>query len=273
MKDNHMYLLQSWKESLTIFIPKNFKLFLLVTLKSLLETTKTFFRYFWWLIVLELGGPPLLNMLGVFTKMPSGDVANIVAFLTVFAQTITLFCLYLIARPSVAKKDYAYFKHYSYYVAIVFFIAFVCSLVVQMSLLYARVLLGSLLVPLLFLVMLPSALGAFFLLFWFDSDGTIKNLFYSFVRSIKMVLYNYPFCLIASLLFGGMWALVSVVPVQTFIFIYGAKLGILPLVVWPMLILRSIVRVLLFALQICFFTNFYVKRLHDQFTLYFPNKG
>jgi len=51
-----MQLLQSWKESLAIFAPKNFKLFFLVTLKAILETFVALFRYCWAPLLLFLVG-------------------------------------------------------------------------------------------------------------------------------------------------------------------------------------------------------------------------
>src|SRR5665647_1703030 len=45
-----MNILQSWSHSLTIFKPSSLKLFLLVTLKSIIETYKLLFTTFWWAV-------------------------------------------------------------------------------------------------------------------------------------------------------------------------------------------------------------------------------
>ena len=47
-----MYFLRSWKESLLVFIPKNFKNFMLVTLKNAMSVYAHLAYNFWWLLLL-----------------------------------------------------------------------------------------------------------------------------------------------------------------------------------------------------------------------------
>jgi hypothetical protein len=49
-----MTLLQSWKDSLSIFKPHNFKQFLVATFESIKETYVVWIKYWWWLIALLL---------------------------------------------------------------------------------------------------------------------------------------------------------------------------------------------------------------------------
>src|SRR3989304_215348 len=46
--------LYSWKDGLTLLLPRNLKLFALVTLKSIIECYKIYFKYFWWVPVIAL---------------------------------------------------------------------------------------------------------------------------------------------------------------------------------------------------------------------------
>ena len=47
-----MTLVQSWIDSLTLLKPKNAQLFIMVTLKSIIETYKVMFWYWGWVIIL-----------------------------------------------------------------------------------------------------------------------------------------------------------------------------------------------------------------------------
>lgn len=45
----------SWRESLSLFKPKNFKLFALITLKTIGQVFRLLLTYFWWFPALILG--------------------------------------------------------------------------------------------------------------------------------------------------------------------------------------------------------------------------
>lgn len=79
------------------------------------------------------------------------------------------------------------------------------------------------------------------LFFYFDSDGSIQSMLRSIVNGIKMVFYNYPFWLTSTLLYGIAFILIN----------------------------NVIFKVIFGAFFICWCNNFYIKKVHEQFHLYF----
>jgi len=90
-------------------------------------------------------------------------------------------------------------------------------------------------------------LEIFFLLFFLDSRLGIKNFFLCILRAIKMFLFNLPFIIV-----------IFILPYY-FVFTYISKFPVL----------FKYINIILLLGYICLFTNFYVKRLHDQFRIYF----
>ena len=210
-----MYLLQSWKESLAIFLPNNLMSFLLETLKSTAETFKLFFKYFWWLIILDLVTRSALN-LGFFAGVRLSDtqIMALLPYILFLLNIVLVYYMCLIARPSATPKNYLYLVSHSYHFVLVIIVPLLCFLVAILwsndvaswyircySAMYAQ----NSFIRSLVLTVIPSLFVVFFLLFWFDSGAAIKSLLQSFVRSIKMVIYNVPFFLVALLLFGAVW--------------------------------------------------------------------
>lgn len=250
-----MILFRSWKESLLLFVPKNMKLFLLVTLKSALETYSFLIYYFWWLLLLTI-----VFDLGCYYPecMVSGTMLHIASLL---ANILLLFTLFTLARPSIAVKNRAYW----YEQLRKSYIGFTCLYIILFGM---RQLLGILLIYIcIALCGLPlyDMLSGFFMfvygtapmvvipvftfaeLFFLDSTGSCKGFFLSIWRGFVMFIYNAPFCMISV------------------IFLY---------LVWEvMFMLFGIYRIYLFfpfiPFMLSYFKNMYVKRLHDQFNLYF----
>lgn len=104
-------VVQSWKESLSIFIPKNLKLFALVTLKRAWDSSIPFLKFAWWQIVGVIwlwyvfgdyyGGYPWHQW-----YIPSLIVSNVLALLVRMTALITL-------RPSIELKDMHYYWRYA----------------------------------------------------------------------------------------------------------------------------------------------------------------
>jgi len=232
-----MTLIQAWMDSVTLLKPKNFQLFAMVTLKSIVEAYKLMFKYFWWLIILfEACYIPL------FLSMRSVKIAFWVFHLLFFVVcTIT--------RPSVVKKDGAYFRSQLY------------------SFIYFAI----------FLLFFPKGYGAtafsawmiFLILFFLDSEKGPKNFFFSMWYALKMIVFNFPLMLC---LYAIMWILNAVVfgIVDKIIVVIATQwVQTIHVMVNYLGLIHSIFAVLLLPVSICIYANIYIKKLHDQFDLYF----
>ena len=247
-----MQLFQSWKESLLIFKPQNFKLFLLVTLKAIADTYRVWLKYWGWLFI--------VNIVFVGISQIGGQAQPYVQVIADYIESTILFMLFLIVRPSLRPKNYAYFMSYKssmYFiyvgavaVATIFVWLATWTLFNHLLLLFIPkwIALNTWFVYGMFLAYLFS----FYTLFLLDGDCTTQNALASFIRSGKMIGYNLPFIM------------------PSFIFFI-----ILLLIIRPFINLGPVVYqnalIFLAPIPLCFLTNFYIKRLHDQFDLYFPN--
>jgi hypothetical protein len=232
-----MTLVQSWIDSLTLFKPKNLQLFAMVTLKSIVEAYKLYFRYFWWVIVL-MGicfiNPDLSNRI----FMEKTD-----AILSVTRITYWLFELLFLAacfstRPSVGQKNCAYF----------------CAQ-------FQKIILYWLFIP-IFSWSSASYYGYIFtVLFFADSVGGPKNFFLSIWNAIKMVVFNLPLVVpIGAVVYVCGWVGNQLI---TYMLIsYDITLSLkIPLAI-------NLIGALLLPIGVCIFANIYIKKLHDQFDLY-----
>jgi len=257
-----MQLVTSWKDSVSVFIPGNAKLFGLVTLNAILQTYQTwatywqwliFFIYWWWLgISMQLIRYPDISMQFNYPLV------------LVFVGLLALFTLCQCARPSTFLKHSAYFFGY-----VPFFIEFLAVFLLTIALLaginevsvswpmlnqiYQYVLdvtAGTLFVswPLMtsWASLAISPLVVITCAFVLDSDGSLLSVGYSFWRGIKFVVYNYPFCLATAIVFWGIFSVLQ----------------------WCTPYANGI-QFLLWPLPVCTYINFYIKRVHEQFGLYF----
>jgi len=286
-----MQLMQAWQDSLKILLPKNLKLFSLVTLKAIVECYKVLLRYWWWLIVLfgaiiifkEWLWYGVINrslfVLTYFSKKFLG--VHIISWLDMALNILSqlfIFIVCLATRPSVTKKDVNYFKSYLPY----FCYVLILLLPMGLTFFFRHWLLSKLFNSLvvfdvywfitLFWLTAASPVYIFFLLFFLDSNKRPKQFFLSFYRSFKMVIYNYPLC----------WLLVMGFYCIGYIIYYGMGLQMPSMamqqsqaVVWSReveIILKSAIwflKVVLAPIPICIFANIYIKKLHEQFDLYF----
>lgn len=262
------YFFSSWRDSLSLFIPKNAKLFSLVTLKAILNTYKIAGKNLWWLAAIALISE--IAYYRFFLQTAFALVPLILWFLFVFM-------LYLSVRPSLHKKDSSYYVGYLpyfFYFVILCFLAgmipfyfrymskVIADLALNSSPWYAFLYVPFLYVPLPFAFAVPDVvpvyampLFSFWTLFLLDSRGRIRDIFLSLWRALKLMIYNYPFCLIAYTLIVGLsyafkWTIFMILGRYTlFITLAESLFAVIPLSVYTM---------------------FYTKRLHEQFTLYFP---
>lgn len=257
-------LLISWKESVSIFLPSNAKLFFLVFLKTLLSTYKNVLLYGWWAFLLTLLATSYL----VFYPLVLFTYVN-----PIWTAFIWFFIAFLSARPSVKLKTWGYYK--DYWIHGIFLLLMALLLQWAMALLFTGALYIAQCTPAFMgygitLALTPLALFfflsfdiflllispwfLFFALFVCDSLPSFKRFFVSGWRASIMVFYNYPWCVI--IYFGFRYLLGFLV------------MGLHALAV-PFLIINAIM-LLLLPIPVVMVTCFYTKRLHDQFNYYFP---
>ncbi len=259
-----MYLIQSWKDSLSLLAPKNLKLFLMVTAKTIKETYVGAVKYFWWFILLY--------------AVADFFFANIPLIVSLF-NWIWIFILALIARASVAKKNRSYFVGYAKYFPAalggmwlilcifafgMFFIGVMVYLInsgnVQNITEIAQLIqnntgyyfLGT---TLSIFIQAWILLSIFFLL---DMPLNLKNWVKSIRFGYRMLIHNLPIFLIligvVFLLYGfidwGMSNILASVSVEESIFLHIFSFVGQPIIV-------------------ALVSNLYIKRLHEQPQLYF----
>lgn len=265
-----MKLLRSWRDSLLLLAPQNFKLFALVTLKSTFETYKVLARTVWYFWLL-----PVIILIQQLYWSKEAFLAKFMAPLSVpyyimtgvlyvgFAVWITVvFCL--ATRPSIGKKTLDYFQKHARFILI---LALIAILLWQLHFwwnrffpsYYYELTAALALVPALTALILSDfvPLLTFFILFFLDSDGSVKQLWYAAVRAVKMTVYNLPLLVI---LVVGM-----VLPVFMLIR-YGTSHQWSGYIYVGALLLYLL---LLKPLIINIWTNIYIKKLHEMPDLYF----
>ncbi len=248
-------LVVSWQESVEFLKPKTLRLFLLLALRSLKELY--FSLLFAWFIPIALFAGLVLNLKSLMY-----------AFYMVLLVRGT--------RPSIEKKGIAYWQEV-HVVDWVLFLGLLFLLevpVVASSWLHWTVpMVYNFLLSVFFLAghaWLPGAeaLGAaaIFLspfvvvwtLFMCDAQKTPWQYIKAFGRALTMLVYNYPFFLVVYEIIR--LTLAGIYLVSRFVITAYPPLGI---VGWVLLLAFFL------PLYVCFITNVYVKRLHDQMSLYY----
>lgn len=251
-----MQLLASWRDSLKMFYPLgNLKLFSLVVLRAVQESAARI----------------ALLLLGVLTVYLF-DVYLATAFFGWFTPTgLAFFALALIiflVRPSVGIKDFGYWYAHKGHVLLTFVVG--CALIgfsdfimtganffmtVPMTEI-AKILCGLVIVLSAIALNIVFFVMSLWLFFFFDSRGSVLDLWYALRRAMRMAIYNLPvwlpFSVLTGIFFGRSVAGYEQGPLW--------ELGMFT--VW-------------FAIQFllaCVWSVFYTKRLHEQFELYFPVK-
>jgi len=228
-------IIQSWIDSLKLFAPKNFSLFLLVSLNTLIRSFKhvlqsTAFIFLASYLIVRIA--IILIWGGSFP------------FQFVFGFLVPVFISWVMAvRPSVAQKTVLYyqsywFSHGLYLLGALFPIMF--YLAKATSIPFLNVVIASAMPPLCF--------GVFF---YFDTSGGVSPFIISFWRGLKLFVYNLPA------------SLILMTPIMSLIgLIYFLLPGYLGLFIGYLISLISV----------CLFMTIYVKKVHEQFTFYFKTK-
>lgn len=238
-----MNLIESWRDSLSIFSPKHFSLLSLVTRKCL----RSIFLHSSSLLVIV----PL--SIGIAYNMTYHDNHLMIRILSSVSLQILIVFLVLMVRASVKRKHCYYFLHY--WPHMLFVGGFYSVLgVINYGLAFD---------VFDFYPMISTPVTVFWLLFFVDSHATWSSFIGSLGRGLLMSIYTLPLCLILSVV----WYVLYVGSLYlSGIFI--SYLGIMPQALWKM-IFGTIVGILLIPLWYCLLSNVYIKQLHEHFTQYF----
>ncbi len=235
-------LIQSWKESLRLLEMQNLKSFLLVVVKTFTDVYREINKP-----LASRGNWVLLVALGLLIGL-----TNVIKLLHLFwVEAILLngmlhflfFFFALAMRPSVALKDWSYFRSYTER----FWVLLVLTLILGVSQIYVIPIAG------LFIFIMYM----FFLLFSFDTHGSMNELIRSMQNSFIMVLYNLPICAV-------LWGVLAVINFILYELV-GFALGY-----FGGLTIAAILYILVVPIEVAFITNLYIMFVHSQSSLYFP---
>ncbi|MBA3752492.1 hypothetical protein H0X06_06960 [Candidatus Dependentiae bacterium] len=254
-------------------------------LTKLVEILKLSWRESLEALQLQLLGRFLLLSLRTFTQIylslpfawffPTALLAGLILGNTALLYSFYIVLLARAARPSIELKRTAYWRHFTPADWILFLSAYCYQSVPLVTLRDNPVALTMYhTVSKIFLLegnswfsgsaqlgILPfffSPLIIIWVLFMLDAQKTIIEQTKAFFRAVTMMVYNYPFFLISYevlrvLIVGGYLLTTVMQNPHPSLYLLG----------WIVLFMVII------PLYVSFITNYYVKRVHDQFTLYY----
>jgi len=233
-----MTLVQSWVDSLSLLKPKNLQLFMMVTIKATLEAYKLYFKYFWWLLF-SLGGLFFIAPNYVASYLIR-DMKALASYATILGVARLLYSILFLAicfatRPSIMQKNCMYFRE-QFGKFLLYWLMIFSAIANKFT--------G------LFVLSSYSVAYIFFVLFFADSDGGLKSFFLSLWNTLKMIVYNAPLLVIMG-------------------FAFYVPMLIVCRLLFDSPLLTIIVKALLLPIGVCTYSNIYIKKLHDQFDLYF----
>lgn len=253
-------ILYEWKNSLTLFKKDTLLLLLYSWYKLTVQVYKDLFRYFWWLIV------PFVVFL-IYSQI-HGDDARVSTPVCGILFIIIQYVIILLARPTLEKKDRRYVMNKG--------LAYIFSIMITLFLYKLSTVLSAVLITVSsipfvalngqFYVGWFLSLLAFFtgtllflwiliLLFLLDSKGSVRDCFKALWHGYKMALYNAPISIaLAGLLTMGYYAL-----------------ALLDTYFSPQF--QGVLYVFVFPIAITLIATVYIKRVHDQCSLYFGRRG
>ena len=235
-----MHILQSWQESLSLFKPSNFKLFLLVSIRAFGLALKTLFLYWGWLIL----------FFWTYDYVIPESISQQLNIDSVL-RSILLFLFICCLRPTTPLKNAEYFAKmfgkFWYVILIIIGLYWLDSKLPDLNIIVDSS------VYLCFSLVLTL-----FLLFMVDSDGSIKSVLLSLYRSVKMLVYNLPWFLIIALVFTILEILE--LGISMYVAQFSDSLAV---------IVHNLLQGVFYGFHITLLANFYIKRLYDQIELYF----
>lgn len=252
----------SWVTSVLLLVwPPQLIRFIFGTVRSVARAYATLATKFWWIVPI---------FLGVLAMTPGKPTKLLYSWL--FVSYFSYICIWiflsiLASRPAAEAKGYSYFRHYIGYFfyflimgALLFLMIYYALLIPRSAKDYEGYVVASL--------VLSFFISWFFFacLFYLDSH---KEPVRSTTRGLKMVLYNYPFCWVATTICYGLayilYKIYIYVPARFSIFVSWALIKVFILVFFSFIFLT----ILFVPIVACIFSNFYNKRLQEQRTLYF----
>jgi len=254
-----MYILRAWRDSLSLLAPSNLKLFLLVTLKSTWETYKILFTRWVPIVVMAsvVGVTYILKTILLpsilTTTFPPSYLGLYILFLLLqsFLVYIQLYLGYAATRPSIGIKNDAYFLHFWRHTCLLMLIPISIIALFYFLKLIPIYFLGYFFpIPYVLLILLMHSIFNITILFFLDSDGSFKQLWCSVARTFTLVIYNVP--------------LVSIVVTLEIISVFGYQ-ALECYEIWWLAPIPFIMNIPLINL----WTNFYIKKVHEQPDLYF----
>ncbi len=307
-----MVLLQAWKESLSVLLPRNFKLFFLVTVKLILETISTWLRNFWWVLGIyfimniftlwlyqfELQFMPVAEQAASAASNPA--IIPLLNGASLVLAVMMLWTLLLTVRPSVQRKTFAYYLSYNWWplslfwitvVALNFIIKYLDHFIIALN--YFKLMGMSVISPVMdmslyillsyiFMPFIPfgKLLGAggsliyaplfiLFVLAMLDMPVTVRNLLKAKVRTLKLIIFNYPLLFMVTGLFT---ALVSMHHYLSIMLIARVLQNATQFPLFTLIgfdIATFLVGALLYIIYVCIMSNLYTKQVHEQFARYF----
>jgi len=275
-----MMLLRSWLDSLRFFAFFNIKNFF----NELGRTYKTWVIHWWWLLALVVAGIAygFGAAYGIFPNIGcwfEGWKGRITLFIAALPFALFLCSLFRSALSSITLKDRYPAAHgfvrifwfllrkvgtptstisegmlfYEHVFGVVIWLMFVRLTMLAAKLCH---------VPESFLLFPIIWLTVFFMLFLFNSSLTERYWGWkSWYRALKMLVYNLPYCLVISFLLGFLYLSFVVGIMLTLPTLIGDEISFLIVGLGLVFIFLPIFVILA--------TNFYVKRLPEQYGLYF----
>lgn len=227
-------IMQSWRESMALLAPANIKLFLLITVRSVSQTYKLLATVPLFLSLLARA--IIIGCANSVLQESNLFRARIcLGILVALAMSQVLSIFVLAARPSIQIKNIGYF--YARWNAL--WTTVLSTVVLDRG--------NFFYIPGLYM---PGTVIALF--FFFDTQGSAKDGIDSTFNTIKMVVFTLPVIIVfTGLLWGLMWLLFLGIGSNDFFYASFASV----FVVIPV--------------SVNVWSNLYIKRLHEQPSLYF----
>ena len=245
-------LVLSWLESLTMLRISTVKTMAFLAFKATVLLYKALLKNVW---LLRLSTALLVLML--FSIAISGATTIFFLYSSFIAFS---FLIVILLRPSVGIKNTHYcfekLSYVPYYVGIVSLLFLLQNIISIQPILSTLFNYAVLLGPSSYFYMLGlSPLFVFTVLAILDSPSNLYSIIQACIRALKLILYNYPLCYIY-------WA--SMLALTLF---YHWFLTLLPTSVALFVVFIGIV--LLIPYSISLWTTLYIKRMHEQFDIYY----
>lgn len=253
-----MQLLTAWKDSLVLFIPKNFRQFLLLTANTIIQSYGVWIRYWWWLLPIYAGIVWRSGLLDEYAQTDS--LAMQIAFLGIVG--LIFFTFLLSVRASILRKDYAYFLKYAQRPD-TYFLYCIISLSALIYFLDWSISIGTDWPSHLYMLFVAYCAQLWFLFFMFfllDSRGTLYDAIRSSYQSLTMMVYSLPFFIGCFMIMLPIVLMLQELVPFSVAFIHTHFVGAFGLLLtWHCAI----------SLPICFLSNVYIKKVHEQYSLYY----